>query len=141
MDNQEPVVLDIAERAKMWGVSRKVYRGVVQQTLSQRIRSVTQEGGSIVEMLQEIMEKGEDRDRIKAAELMLDRGWGRAVTPVVNLNDAAASVAGRYGIDPGELAAVAQSLWNAQSGHQGELVEVFPEADVIEEESVPADSD
>ena len=126
---EQPVVqvLSIDDRAKMWGITRKAYQGVVQQTLSQRIRSQTGDGQGIVEKLLEIIETGEHRDVVKAAEILLDRGWGRAVTPVVNLNDAAATVAMRYGIDPGELAAVASSLWNAQQG-TGEIIEALPEA-------------
>jgi hypothetical protein len=51
--------------------------------LAEKVRKATKDGNAIVKLLVEIAEGGLDAkisDRLAAAEMLLSRGWGKAVT-------------------------------------------------------------
>lgn len=46
--------------------------------VAKTVRERTNEGEDLVEVLLGIVASGSDRDKISAAQILLDRGWGKA---------------------------------------------------------------
>lgn len=108
--------LTLADRAKLWGVPQGEMIAIAKQSLAQRVRSAIGDGDSVIAVLTEILANGrDDRDRLRAAEMLLDRAYGKSIAPTVDLTQAANKIAAAYGVDPDELASLSNSIWNAST--------------------------
>ena len=90
--------------------------------LAEKVRKATKEGNSIVRLLVEIADGGLEAkisDRLAAAEMLLSRGWGKAVSQIEVTADVQVqhSLSDFNTVDLRELVAMRKKLIEEESPH------------------------